>query len=210
MNENYKLFCKRVGALIREKRAIKQYKGTEIAEKLGISPITYRNCESGQRLFTPQQMDLLGYYFNFDIAKEIDLISKEITKGVGERELTTFDIDVALGHLKPENIKDINIREDFKDIIIANREIQRYIRKRENSSLGDFNNAILEAVRCMENKYSPVSSLEAEDKVVLIEMCRGVIDEFIQRQLRIGKYDTREGYKVDIAPNGVNYRYKKL
>lgn len=54
------LFYKEVASRFRELRKFNNVKTQKVADILGISSATYRNLESGQRLFTIEQLELLG------------------------------------------------------------------------------------------------------------------------------------------------------
>lgn len=78
------LYTKCVSDILKTMRAEYNLDVNDIAEKIGVSPGTYRNLESGQRIPTVSQIEGLAELFNstFEefIKVSIDLFEKELTK----------------------------------------------------------------------------------------------------------------------------------
>lgn len=149
-------FYKTLGEIVRNLRKSKQYSTIDIAEKLGISPRTYRNLESGQRMFTVTQLEGLGEIFD---KNWIDLIDEAIK---------TVDLE----GLEKENITNI------LDMVSMLYEKSTANRKARDEKAKE---CIIDLIRLTERSYTPNKHLSSDDIYELGDLVIGLVNTRVKQ-----------------------------
>ncbi len=152
-------FYKALGEIMRNLRKSKQYSTIDIAEKLGISPRTYRNLESGQRMFTVTQLEGLGEIFNVNW---IDIIDEAVR---------IMDVDGLA-------------KEEITPILDMVQILYEKARKERESREEKIKDCIIDLIRLTERSYTPNKHLSNDDIYDLGDMILNLVNTRVEQLLR--------------------------
>ncbi len=152
------LFYKEVGSKFRELRKLNNVKTQKVADILGISVATYRNLESGQRLFTLEQLELLGEIYQVDW---IDVVNTSMT-----------------------NISNIVNDSDIEDVrkLVKNLDKQRV--QRLEALKTDSIESISKAIKSVIRLHSPIDYLLQNEYSDLFELVTNQLNTRVNQIMR--------------------------
>lgn len=160
-----KKFIKSISEVIKNKRIEKGYDVDFVAKRIGVSPGTYRNLESGQRLPAPMQLEAICNLF-------LETNSNKLLD-------TAFDV---LGDFLTEKEKNGELK-DSKEVSKSYREVSKMIfrykeklRKEKDSLCDDIQKKGIELIELMEKYNTPIKVLSDRDKEKLHNILVSVID----------------------------------
>lgn len=135
------LFYKEVASRFRELRKFNNVKTQKVADILGISSATYRNLESGQRLFTIEQLELLGEIYQIDWMNIINSSMENVSKLVNDHDME--DVRKLVDKLEKQRVQRLetlkteaieNISKAIESVIKLHSPID-YLLQNEHSDL---------------------------------------------------------------------------
>ena len=159
------IFYKALGEIVRNLRKSNQYSTIDVAEKLGISPRTYRNLESGQRMFTVTQLEGLGEIFDMNWISLIDEAFKVADfKGVSRENAINITSMLSTLYKKSEADKKARDEKVYE--------------------------CIIDLIRLTERSYTPNKYLSNDDIYDLGDLIIGLVNTRVKQIIDKKKYRT--------------------
>lgn len=162
-------YKKAFGEVLRENRSAANLTVDEMAKRTGISPGTYRNLESGQRIPTVDQIEgfseLLGTTFDKFLKMSMEKFDKDI-----ENEIKKLESDEALEYIRPVLRTDHDLRQKW------NKEKEEIVNK--SSRLAE------DLIQAGQRYHTPNKYLTENDVHELAEQIMTLVDLRVRQVLR--------------------------